>query len=178
MTSPKIKWIIPFALLFLLIALLWNELSSTRSTAYSSGIVGEKLPAFNVKSLYQTKNISNDQIRGHVALVHFWASWCAACSDEHDMLMKIKNTYHVPIIGIAFKDQPDDARDALATNGNPFEQAGYDLDGEVGVDFGIYATPETFVVNPAGDIVYKHIGMIDQTTWDNTIYPLIKKLQT
>ncbi len=178
MTSAKIKWLVPFTLLFILLTLLWSELSSTRESTYSNGIVGEKLPAFNVPSLYQAKNISNDQLRNHVTLINFWASWCSACRVEHEMLMKIKNDYHVAIIGIAFKDQPKDARDVLATDGNPFQQAGYDLGGEVGVDFGIYATPETFVVSPSGEIIYKHIGVIDQSVWDNKIYPLIKKYES
>jgi cytochrome c biogenesis protein CcmG/thiol:disulfide interchange protein DsbE len=177
MTLSKLKFAIPFALLFILLAVLWSELSSTRSYAYSPGILGEKAPTFKVPSLFTKKDITNQTLKGKVVILNFWASWCSACRAEHPMLMKIKNTYHIPIYGIAFKDDPNEARQLLEAEGNPYEQTGYDIDGVTGVDFGIYATPETFVISPKGDIVYKQIGVIDQSTWDDTIYPIIKKFQ-
>lgn len=173
----KIQFTIPFAVLFILFGILWSELSSTRSYAYSPGITGEKLPSFSVPSLYGSGNLTNNNLKGRVVLLNFWASWCSACETEHPLLMRIKNKYHVPIYGISFKDEPSDAREALRQRGNPYTQVGYDLDGVTGVDFGIYATPETFVIGPNGDILYKQIGVIDQSTWDETIYPLIKKYQ-
>ena len=173
----KINYAIPFALVLLLLTVLWTELSSTRSYAYSSGIVGEKVPNFSVPSLTGTGEITQKNLRGRVTILNFFASWCSACRAEHPMLMKIKKNYGIPIYGIAFRDDPREARSMLNGMGNPYVQAGYDNDGEAGVDFGIYATPETFVIGPNGNILYKQVGAIDQDTWDNEIYPIIKKYQ-
>ena len=89
--------------------------------------------------------------------------------------MKIKNTYHIPIYGIAFRDDPADAKAYLANRGNPYTKVGSDPKGTTAIEFGLYGTPETYVVNPSGDIIYKQIGVISQSTWDNEIYPVIKR---
>lgn len=93
------------------------------------------------------------------------------------MLMKIKNTYHVPIYGLVYKDQPKNAIDWLEKNGDPYALSGNDMKGDVAMDFGVYGTPETFVIDRSGKIKYRHIGPIDQKNWDETLYPLIKKLE-
>ena len=174
-TLRKIKLFIPFTVLFLMFALLWSELSSTRSFAYSSGISGDKLPSFNVPSLFGSGRVNNSDLSGKVAMLNFWASWCSACRAEHPMLMKIKKNYGIPIYGIAFKDEPREAKEFLDQRGNPYTAVGNDESGTTGVDFGIYGTPETYVVNKKGDIIYKQIGVIDQRTWDEEIYPVIKR---
>jgi cytochrome c biogenesis protein CcmG, thiol:disulfide interchange protein DsbE len=173
----KINFAIPFALVLLLLTLLWAELSSTRSYAYSSGIVGERIPNFSLPSLSGAGNLTQKNLSGRVTLLNFFASWCSACQAEHPMLMKIKKKYGIPIYGIAFRDDPREARAMLNRYGNPYVQAAYDNDGETAVDFGIYATPETFVIGPNGEILYKQVGVIDQDTWDSEIYPIIKKYQ-
>lgn len=177
MMFPKIKFALPFVLVFLLLGVLWKELSSTRTTEFNEGIVGDKVPAFKLSSLDGSNLVSNQNIDGQVIILNFFASWCPACRKEHPMLLKIKNEYHVPIIGIAFKDDPNDTKKYLDQEGNPYRVVGNDANGDTAVDFGIYATPETFVISPAGDIVYKQIGAIDQATWDSDIYPIIKKYQ-
>jgi cytochrome c biogenesis protein CcmG/thiol:disulfide interchange protein DsbE len=176
-TIRNIKYIIPFTILFILLALLWAELSSTRSYAFSSGLSGETIPKFSLPSLYGSGNVTNKDLGGRVVILNFWASWCSACRSEHSMLMKIKNKYHIPIYGIVFKDDPSDAKSYLSERGNPYVAIGSDEDGITGVDFGIYATPETYVLSPEGKIIYKQIGVIDQETWDNEIYPIIKRYQ-
>lgn len=178
MTFSKLKLAAPFAIVFLLLGILWTELSSTRSYAYSTGIVGEKVPDFSVPNLSGASDLTQSNFKGQVTLLNFFASWCSACMAEHPMLMKISAKYHIPIYGIAFRDDPRDARGMLNKKGNPYKLAAYDEEGDTGVDFGIYATPETFVVSPNGSILYKHVGVIDQETWDNTIYPIIKKYQS
>jgi cytochrome c biogenesis protein CcmG/thiol:disulfide interchange protein DsbE len=89
--------------------------------------------------------------------------------------MKIKNTYHVPMYGIIYRDQSSEAMHWLAQHGNPYIRIGNDKNGEVSIDFGIYGTPETFIISPQGRILYRYIGIIDQTVWDSTIYPIVKK---
>jgi cytochrome c biogenesis protein CcmG/thiol:disulfide interchange protein DsbE len=177
MTSRKLKFAIPFTILFILFGILWTELSSTRSYAFSLGLGGDKIPDFSVPALYGSGDVTRKDLDGRVVMLNFWASWCSACRSEHAMLMKIKNTYHIPVYGIAFKDDPADAKAYLDQRGNPYTAVGSDVNGTTGVDFGIYATPETFVLSPKGDIIYKQIGVIDQYTWDSEIYPVIKRYQ-
>ncbi len=98
----KLNYAIPFALVLLLLTLLWAELSSTRSYAYSSGIVGERVPNFSVPSLSGAGNITQKNLSGRVTLLNFFASWCSACRAEHPMLMKIKNKYGIPFTALRF----------------------------------------------------------------------------
>lgn len=177
MMISKIKYAVPFVIVALLLVVLWKELASDRTTRFEEGIVGDKVPSFQVPNLNGVGTISEQNLAGQVIILNFFASWCSACRIEHPMLMKIKNEYHIPVIGIAFKDDPKDTREYLKQEGNPYAQAGYDMNGDMAVDFGIYATPETFVISPAGNIVYKQIGAIHQDTWDTDIYPIIKKYQ-
>lgn len=175
MTS-KLKIAIPLLVLFALLFLLWVELSSNRTqNNISSNMVGEHIPTFSVPSITGAGTVSNKSLQGRVVLLNFWASWCSACAAEHPMLLKIKNEYNVPIYGIAFRDNKEDAANVLKSEGNPYVAVGYDASGATGVDFGIYGTPETYVVSPSGNIIFKQVGMLDEYTWKNTIYPLIQQ---
>lgn len=173
----KTKFIVPFAILIVLFALLYNQLSSHRANQFDDGLVGASVPTFSVPTLDDSSTITNKSLEGRVVLLNFFASWCGACAEEHPMLMKIKNEYHVPIYGIAFRDEPKDTKEVLQKEGNPYTAVGYDLDGQLGVDFGIYATPETFVISPSGKIIYKHIGTLDAELFKTKILPLIEKYQ-
>jgi len=175
--TRRLKITIPFVLLFLLFSLLWHELYSA-SPRNASSLSGEPLPSFALPNLFNPqKTFSSQSLRGHVSLLNVWASWCSACNYEHPMLLWIKNNYHVPIYGIIYRDNADDAINYLNRKGNPFVAIGNDERGSVSVDLGIYGTPETFVISPEGRIVYRHLGVIDQRTWNNTIYPIIKKYE-
>jgi cytochrome c biogenesis protein CcmG/thiol:disulfide interchange protein DsbE len=172
----RFKNTIPFILLFLLLGLLWHELYSVTPTKPSPSLVGEAIPTFALPELFESKKIvTQKDLMGRVGLLNIWASWCSACQMEHSMLMKIKNMYHIPIYGIVYRDEPAETRQWLEKHGNPYIFVGNDQNGEASVDFGIYGTPETFVISPEGRILYRHIGVINQETWDNTIYPIVKQ---
>lgn len=172
----KLKIAIPLVILFGLLILLWVELSANHNNVdMSSNMVGERIPTFSVPSIYGSGHVSNKSLSGRVVLLNFWASWCPACEAEHAMLLKIKNEYHIPIYGIAFRDNAEDAKNTLARLGNPYDAVGYDATGSASVDFGIYGTPETYVLSPSGNIIFKQVGMLDEYTWKNTIYPLIQQ---
>ena len=176
--SQKAKNLIPFIILFALIGLLWRELYSAQSFEIPSSLVGDPVPDFQLPYLGDPqKQFTQKDLIGHVSLLNVWASWCSACEDEHAMLMKIKNKYHIPLYGIAYKDSTKDATDWLNSHGNPYLIVGNDSTGNVGIDFGVYGTPETFVINPDGQIIYRYVGAIDQSAWDNIIYPLIKQYE-
>jgi cytochrome c biogenesis protein CcmG/thiol:disulfide interchange protein DsbE len=165
------KFIAPFLILFLLLSLLSYELYSAKSNELPSALIGERVPAFKLGDLSQKDLI------GKVSLLNVWATWCYACKLEHSMLMKIKNQYHVPIYGIAYKDQPDEVANWLTAKGNPYIKLGNDQQGDVAIDLGVYGTPETFVINPKGEIIYRHIGAINQDVWDKVLYPIIHQYQ-
>jgi cytochrome c biogenesis protein CcmG/thiol:disulfide interchange protein DsbE len=178
MNQNFVKIILPLFILTVLLYGLWLALSP-RDTSNTGDVrmIGGKVPSFSLSTLSGDDVLTNETMSGKVALIHFWASWCSACNAEQPMLMDIKNVYGVPIYGIAFKDDADSARDSLNAHGNPYVMTGVDTNGDVGVEFGIYGTPETYVVNPDGYIIYKYSGVIDQSVWDNKIYPLIRKYQ-
>jgi cytochrome c biogenesis protein CcmG/thiol:disulfide interchange protein DsbE len=172
-----IKKIIPFVTLFLLFILLGWELFYAKPSELPSALIGESVPSFDLSNIYPVQaRFTNKALTGRVALLNVWATWCSACYMEHKMLMKIKNEYHVPIYSLVYKDDAQKAQDWLEQYGNPYVLIGDDEKGDTAIDFGVYGTPETFVINPQGKIVYRHIGVINQKVWDEELYPLIKKL--
>jgi cytochrome c biogenesis protein CcmG, thiol:disulfide interchange protein DsbE len=176
LSKQTLKLAIPFIFLFILFILLGWELFYSKPSELPSALIGEDVPAFNLPNLYPSQPpLTQKTFAGKTVLLNVWATWCYACSLEHGMLMKITNEYHVPIYSIAYKDNSQDARHWLQENGNPYKRVGADMNGNVAIDFGIYGTPETFVINAKGKIIYRHIGAIDQKTWDDVLYPLIKK---
>lgn len=178
MTSRTVRNFIPFILLFALLSLLGRELYSATPKELPSALVGEALPAFNLPTLNSTStHLKSSDLKGHVTILNVWASWCYACNYEHDMLMKIKQNYHVPMYGILYKDDAGTASSYLSKQGNPYVTVGDDSSGDTAIDLGVYGTPEMFIINPQGRIVYRHVGAVDQSTWDEDIYPLIKKYE-
>jgi cytochrome c biogenesis protein CcmG/thiol:disulfide interchange protein DsbE len=170
----KMKYITPFVILFSLLGLLGWELFYSKQRELPSALVGEALPAFTLPNIYASQPaLQSTDLNGSIVLLNVWATWCHACAMEHEMLMKIKNEYHVPIFGISYKDNANDAVALLNKNGNPYVRIGDDVSGDVAIDLGVYGTPETFVIKQ-GKIIYRHIGILDQQTWDEKLYPLIK----
>lgn len=176
--TRRLKLTIPFIVLFLLLSLLWHQLYSANSNNYVSSMTGESVPDFSMPNLYSPDDtFTPNDFHGHAVLLNVWASWCSACKAEHAMLMKIKDDYHVPIYGILYRDNSTDAMNLLKQRGNPYTMVGNDSNGDASVDLGIYGTPETFVINPSGKIIYRHIGVITQNVWDEIIYPLIEQYE-
>ena len=120
--------------------------------------------------------LSSADMRGQVWLLNVWASWCGGCREEHPTLVEFAQTRAVPIVGLNYKDQPDDARRWLGRLGNPYVASVSDLDGRTGIEFGVYGVPETFVIDKAGVIRHKQIGPITPDILRDTILPLVKKL--
>jgi cytochrome c biogenesis protein CcmG, thiol:disulfide interchange protein DsbE len=114
---------------------------------------------------------------GEVTVVNFWASWCAPCLQEHPQLIALKEQPGVRLYGINYKDQAADARRFLGRHGNPFAAVGVDGDGRAGIEWGVIAVPETFVVDGRGVIVYKHTGPISAETLETAVIPAILAAQ-
>ncbi len=114
-------------------------------------------------------------LTGQVSVVNVFASWCVPCRDEHPVLMELRKRTGVQLIGINQKDAPENARAFLAELGNPYDAVGADKDGRLSIDWGVYGVPETFIVNPAGVITYKHIGPMTMESLEKEVIPAIEK---
>jgi cytochrome c biogenesis protein CcmG/thiol:disulfide interchange protein DsbE len=124
-----------------------------------SPLIGKPAPEFELPLLSSEGTFSNKDLIGHVTLVNVWASWCFACRQEHEAV-KYLGRNGVRIVGLNYKDEPDNAKAWLAKLGNPYEVVAADYDGRVGIDWGVYGAPETFLIDPNGIIRHKVIGPI------------------
>jgi cytochrome c biogenesis protein CcmG/thiol:disulfide interchange protein DsbE len=172
------KFIIPIGLFALLGVLLAYGLRLDPHKI-PSPLVGKPLPAFSLPTLENPdKSLANADLHGKVVLINVWASWCAACKQEHPVLMALAATKQVPLIGLNYKDKRADALQVLKTDGNPYDLSIVDAGGRVGIDWGVYGVPETFVIDKQGVIRYKYIGPISPEVWEQTLLPLIRKLSS
>lgn len=170
------KFIIPIGLFALLGVLLAVGLKLD-PRKIPSPLVGKPLPAFSLPRLdTPEKMFTNADFNGKVVLINVWASWCAACKQEHPLLMELARAKHVPLIGLNYKDKREDAARVLATEGNPYDVNIVDADGRVGIDWGVYGVPETFVIDKQGVIRHKHVGPVALEDWEREILPLVRKL--
>lgn len=143
-----------------------------------SPLIDKPLPAFSLPTLENpSRKVANTDLRGQVVLINVWASWCAACRQEHPLLMELAQRQVVPVIGLNYKDQRPDAEQMLRTMGNPYGINLVDADGRVGIDWGVYGVPETFLIDKAGIIRFKHIGPITRESWERDLAPLIAQLK-
>lgn len=144
-----------------------------------SALIGKPAPTFSLPQLQNPQaTISNQDLIGKVSLVNAWASWCVSCRYEHPLLMQVSKQYKdIQILGLNYKDTVTAAQRTLQRQGNPYVANAFDADGRVGIEWGVTGTPETFVVDKQGIVRYKHIGPMDKTLWQNTLLPLIQRLQ-
>ncbi len=143
-----------------------------------SPLIGKPVPEFDLPPVQgRTAGLSDENLVGEVSLVNVFASWCTACRDEHPLFMQMYQENVVPIHGLNYKDQPNDAAAWLDALGDPYTRTGADISGRVGIDWGVYGVPETFVIDRDGRIAYKHIGAINRRVLEETMLPLIEKLR-
>jgi cytochrome c biogenesis protein CcmG/thiol:disulfide interchange protein DsbE len=141
-----------------------------------SAMIDKPVPAFDQASRKEGEDFARSEIAGQVVLVNFFASWCVPCRSEHPVLMRISEQEHVPLYGIAYKDRPADAAHFLDQLGNPYRRIGLDREGRVGIDFGVYGVPETYVIDKAGRIRLRHVGPLTAEALENELLPLVKEL--
>lgn len=142
-----------------------------------SPLIGKQVPSFQLTHLHEPgKTISSADMAGRVWLLNIWASWCGSCREEHPYLMDLFKLNAVPIVGLNYKDGRQDGIDWLRRFGNPYSVSAFDHDGRVGIDFGVYGVPETFVIDKLGVIRYKHIGPLTPEVVTGRLLPLIKEL--
>ncbi len=143
-----------------------------------SPFVGKPVPAFQGPLLQEPqRTFAQKEMLGKVWLLNFWATWCPPCREEHPLLVELAQKERVPIVGINFKDDPTRALAWLKDLGDPYVATLTDFDGRLGIDFGVYGMPETFVIDRKGVIRYKRIGVIDRARLDAEILPLLRELR-
>ncbi|MBI5040429.1 MAG: DsbE family thiol:disulfide interchange protein [Gammaproteobacteria bacterium] len=171
------RYLLPLGIFGVLVALLFVGLHLDPREV-PSPLIDKPAPAFLLPQLHEpNKTLSRQDLLGKVYLLNVWASWCASCRDEQPVLMQFAQTRQVEMYGLNYKDQRDDALRWLEMFGNPYVASVSDTDGRVGIDWGVYGVPETFLIDRSGTIRYKHIGPVSQADLDTILLPKVRALQ-
>ncbi|CAG0956742.1 Thiol:disulfide interchange protein DsbE [Rhodocyclaceae bacterium] len=171
------KFLIPLALFAVLVGFLAVGLNRDPREV-PSPLVGKPAPAFNLPQLAAPeKSFSPEQMKGQVWVFNVWASWCVSCRQEHPLLVEFARAGVAPLIGLDYKDQREDGLRWLKQFGNPYDLSAFDADGRVGIDYGVYGVPETYIIDKQGVIRHKHIGPVTVEALEKTIIPLINELK-
>lgn len=145
-------------------------------TKLESVLVGKPVPEFSLEDLQNPEaQLDNALFQGQVTLLNVWGTWCPACRDEHDDLMRLAKEKNVAIIGLNYKDNREDALVWLDRLGNPYRKVIYDPKGTLGFDLGVYGAPETFVIDADGVVRYRHVGVVNETVWEQTLLPVVNE---
>ena len=170
------KAIIPFVAFVAIMVFLAKGLSLNPGEV-PSPFVDQAAPAFSLPELLAPgATVTEKSMLGKPWLLNVWASWCAACRDEHPLLNDLSARKIVDIVGLNYKDQRDDAIGWLNAFGNPYATIAVDLDGAVGIDYGVYGVPETFVIDASGVVRLKHIGPLTAEDIETKVLPLLAEL--
>ena len=171
------RFLIPLGLFVVLVAFLAIGLT-LNPREVPSPFIGKTAPAFVLPQLHQQdKSLARQDMLGQVWLLNVWASWCVSCREEHPVLVALQKSNVVPIYGLNYKDKRDDALAWLKQFGDPYTSSIVDADGRVGVDYGVYGVPETFVIDKSGVVRYKQIGPVTPEALKDKILPLVRQLQ-
>jgi cytochrome c biogenesis protein CcmG/thiol:disulfide interchange protein DsbE len=177
--------LLPLFVFLALAALFFFRLGSGDPSRIPSALIGRPVPdtplpavAGLVRDGQPVPGIANSDFNGAVTLVNVWASWCVPCHDEAPLLMKLADDKRLRLVGINYKDQPDNARRFIGRHGNPFAAVGADPNGRASIDWGVYGVPETFVIGRDGRIAYKLVGPITPENLDRALKPALEKALT
>jgi cytochrome c biogenesis protein CcmG, thiol:disulfide interchange protein DsbE len=171
-----LKFLIPLALFLVLAGFLAVGLN-LNPREVPSPLIGKPAPAFELTRLdAPDQKLRRDDLLGKVWVLNVWASWCAPCREEHPLLVDFARRKIAPVYGLNYKDTRPAGMAFLTQLGNPYEASLFDGDGRVGIDYGVYGVPETFVVDKQGMIRFKHVGPLTPEVIANKIMPLLKEL--
>ncbi|MBO67940.1 MAG: DsbE family thiol:disulfide interchange protein [Acidiferrobacteraceae bacterium] len=142
-----------------------------------SPLIGQQAPDFLLPRLMSSSfEVSTSELLGEVWVLNVWASWCAACREEHQVLHNLVQAVPISLVGLNYKDEKLSAISWLKKFGNPYNQIAVDADGMVGIDWGVYGVPETFVIDASGVVRYKHIGPLSDAVLRKEVLPLLQRL--
>jgi cytochrome c biogenesis protein CcmG/thiol:disulfide interchange protein DsbE len=178
--------LIPLVLFLALVGLFYFRLYAGDPSKLPSALIGREAPEFSLPPLAGLSSPGGAAVpglsradlgNGHVTVVNVFASWCAPCRDEHPLLEKLAAMNRVRLVGIAYKDAPENTLGFLNEMGNPFTAVGVDEKGRAAIDWGVYGVPETFVIGRDGRIAYKHIGPLTEASLTDALLPEIGKAE-
>ena len=171
-------WRVLPPLLFLALAALLAVGLNLDPREVPSPLVGKSAPKFALPNLNAPENsVRPEDMRGSAWLLNVWASWCVGCRVEHDVLVRLAENHGAKIVGLNYKDAPEDAKQWLRARGDPYVFSALDAEGKAGLDWGVYAVPETFVIDSEGVIRHKHIGPLSEEDVQRDILPALEKLR-
>jgi len=175
--TVKMRFLVPLALFVVLVVFLAVGLT-LNPREVPSPLIDKPAPAFQLARLDDpSRMVTPAELRGKVWLLNVWASWCVACLQEQPLLVEFSRQGLVPIYGLNYKDKPDAAQAWLGKHGNPYTVSIVDADGRVGIDYGVYGVPETFLIDRDGVIRFKQIGPVTPEVLHDKILPMVRKLQ-
>lgn len=167
------RYVIPLAIVVVIGVFLWRGLSLNPNYV-PSPLVGKPMPEFSLPSVADPATVVGAaDIKGRVALVNVWGTWCVECRHEHEFLLELARA-GVPIYGLNVRDERDSALRWLTVLGNPYVDSGFDPEGKAAVDWGVTGAPETFLIGAQGDILHKHISPLTRQIWRRDFLPLIE----
>lgn len=173
-----LRFVIPLAAFAVLVFFLWRGLS-LNPREVPSPLIGKPAPEFALPKLDEPGvTMRRADLLGKVWVLNVWASWCAPCREEHPLVIALARTGGVPVYGLNYKDQSAAATRWLRQLGNPYTATLVDADGKAGIDWGVYGVPETFVIDKAGIVRFKHIGPLTEEAVREKLEPLLKSLSS
>lgn len=172
------RYLLPLAAFLIMVGFLFAGLG-LNPRQVPSPLIDKPAPVFQLQQLHDPEKVlsSEDNI-GKVWLLNVWASWCVACRDEHPLLVQLANAGIVPVYGLNYKDERSTALQWLKQFGDPYAVSIVDPEGRVGIDYGVYGVPETYIIDKQGIIRHKQIGPVTVKSMEETILPLVKELQS
>ena len=170
------RYFIPLAGFIVLVILLAVGLKNDPKYI-PSPFIGKPAPTFDLPNLHKPEQrLKNSDLKGQVWLLNVWASWCVSCRAEHEVVKRFVAMNIVPVYGLNYKDEPAAAKSWLKQLGNPYTASLMDISGDVGIDWGVYGVPETFVIDKQGIVRYKQVGPLTNAVIDEKILPLVREL--
>ena len=186
--GPGILILMPLVIFLSLAGLfLWQMASGNDPNQIPSVLINKPAPEFDLPALNADYGFKGDNgeplpgfktadFKGKISVVNVWASWCPTCRDEHPILLDMTKDKRFELVGLAYKDDPANSARFLKNHGNPFDAVGMDISGRVGIDWGVYGAPETFIVDSTGTIRYKHIGALTPRSMMETFMPKLEEI--
>ncbi|WP_029890436.1 DsbE family thiol:disulfide interchange protein, partial [Polycyclovorans algicola] len=169
------RFMLPALLIVALLVLLGLGLRLD-PTEVPSPLIGKPAPAFDLPTLEDEGRLTSDVLLGQPTVVNYFASWCTPCLAEHPLFMRLARAGEVRIIGISYKDRPEDTSRWLARFGNPYAQVARDAVGATAIDWGVYGVPETYLLDADGKILHKHVGPLSESDWQAAFAPKLRAL--
>jgi cytochrome c biogenesis protein CcmG/thiol:disulfide interchange protein DsbE len=176
MPVRRLLYLVP-AVAFAALAVYFFIVLSHDPSVLPSAMIDQPTPEFALSGLGEKPGLARADLKSEVVMINFFASWCIPCRTEHPLLMRLSADLKAPLYGIDYKDKPEDAGRFLQQLGDPYGRVGADHDGRVGIDFGVYGVPETYIIDKAGRIRLRHVGPLTPEDVAREIAPLVKALQ-